>query len=104
MSEMERNPEVPASTRDEASFIPAGMPEVSQGASRNIKGDLTSLWRHERVPQVDTPFKWKPKLPANFHATQEIFLCTLEEAILRCIVSKESPRSLLELERVLDML
>ena len=28
----------------------------------------------------------------------------LEEALLPCSVSKESPRSLLELERVLDML
>ena len=65
MSEMERNPEIHASTRDEGLFIPAAMPEVSQGASRNAKGDLTSLRRHEWVPQVDTPFERNPKLPAT---------------------------------------
>ena len=37
MSEMERNPEVPSSTRDEALFIPAVIPEESRGAPYNAK-------------------------------------------------------------------
>ena len=53
-SEMERNPEVPISTQDEALFIPAAMCEQSQGAPPNAKGDLTSLRRHEWILQVDT--------------------------------------------------
>ena len=50
MSEMERNPEVPASTRDEALFIRAALCEESRGVPHNAKGDLTSLKGHERVP------------------------------------------------------
>ena len=53
MSEMERTPEVPASKRDEALFIPEAMCEESQGAPRNTEGDLTSLRRQAQVPQVD---------------------------------------------------
>ena len=40
----------------------------------------------------------------QLHETHEIHPCMLEEALLCCSVSKESPRSLLELERVLDTL
>ena len=65
MSEMERNPEVPASTRDEALFIPEAMREESQNDPRNAKGDLTSLRRHEQVPQVDMQLERNPKLPAT---------------------------------------
>ena len=39
--EMERNPEIPASIRDEALFIAAAMLKESRGAPRNAKGDLT---------------------------------------------------------------
>ena len=65
MSEMERNPEVSASTRDEALFLPAAMREDYQGAPRNAKGNLTSLTRHERVPQVDTQLERNNKLTAT---------------------------------------
>jgi len=40
--EMERNPEVPTSTRDEALIIPAVIHEESRGAPCKAKGDLTS--------------------------------------------------------------
>jgi len=50
MSEMESNPEVPASTRDDALFIPLEKREETPGAPPNAKGDLTSLRRHKRVP------------------------------------------------------
>ena len=53
MSYMERNPEVPTPTRDETLFIPAATVEESQCAPHNAKGDLTSLWKQEHVPQVD---------------------------------------------------
>ena len=64
MSEMEMNPEVLASTRDEALFIPAATGEESQGAPRNSKADLTSLRKQERVPQIPMQLERKPKLPA----------------------------------------
>ena len=65
MSEMERNPEVPTSTRDEALFSPAVMCEKFQGAPRHATEDLNSLRRHERVPQVDMQLKMYPKLYAT---------------------------------------
>ena len=43
MSEMERNPEVSASTRDEALLIPAETQEESRGPPSNSKADLISL-------------------------------------------------------------
>ena len=65
MSEMERIPEVPTSAHDEALFIPVVMHKESQGGPRGTKGDLTSLRRHEWVPQVDTQFERNPNLPAT---------------------------------------
>ena len=65
MSEMERIAEVPASTRDEALFIPAVMRDESRGAPRNSKADLTSLRKHERVPQVPIQLERNPKLPST---------------------------------------
>ena len=65
MSEMEWNTEVPTLTRDEALSIPGAMHEKSRGANHKSKGDLTSLRRHEQVPQVDTQLERNPKLPAN---------------------------------------
>ena len=65
MSEMERNPEVHASTRDEALFIPSAMQEESRGAPHNSKADLTSLRKHERVPQVPMQLESDPKLPST---------------------------------------
>ena len=100
MSEMESNPEVPASTRDKALLIPAAMREESRGVPCNAKGDLTCLKRHQRVPQVDT----KLERNSNFPAATPRKPCMLDEALLCCSISKESPRSLLELERVLDTL
>ena len=88
-SEMERKPEVPASTRDEALFIRAVMHEESRGASPNDKGDLTFLRRHEWSPK--SKLNWRgtllflPQLKANF----EILPCTLEEALLHYSISKE---------------
>ena len=104
MSEMERNTEVPASTRYEAPFILAEMREESRGAPLKAKGDLTSLRRCEQVPQVDTQLERNPKLPPQLQANHKILTCMLEEAFLGCSVSKESPHSLLELKRVLDTL
>ena len=69
MSEMERNPEVPASTRDEALFIPEVMREESQNDPRNAKGDLTSLRRHEWFPQVNMQLERNSKLPATMPRT-----------------------------------
>ena len=65
MSEMEWNPEVPESTLDEALFILQVMHEEFRGAPRNAKGDLTSLRRHEGVPQVDMQRERNPKLPTT---------------------------------------
>ena len=65
MSEMENNPEVPASTRDEALFIHAVMQDKFLGAPRNSKADLTSLRKHEQVPQVPTQLERNPKLPTT---------------------------------------
>ena len=102
MSEVERNLEVPASTRDEALSIPAALHEETRGAPHNAKGALTSLRRHERVPQDGTQLERNPELPATTPSKSRKFPCILEEALLRCNFSKESPRSLLELERVLE--
>ena len=65
MSEMERNPEAPASTPDEALFIPAVLREESRGSPHNDKGDLTDLKRQEWVPQVDMQLERKPQLSAT---------------------------------------
>ena len=50
MLEMEKNPEVPTSTRDEATFIPVAMCEASRGAPHNAKGDLTVPKETRAVP------------------------------------------------------
>ena len=89
---MERNLEVPTSTRDEALFIPAVMREESRGAPRNDKGDLTSLRRQERSPRSTRKSRGTLRFPPQLKANYEILPCTLEEALLRCSVSKESPR------------
>ena len=91
-SEMERKPEVPASTRDEALFIRAAMREESQGAPRNDKGDLTSLRRHERSPRVTRNSRGTLRFPPQLKANYEILPCTLEEALLCCSVSKGRQR------------
>ena len=62
MTEMEMNPEVHASTRDEALFILPATQEESRGAPCNSKADLTSLRKHEWVPQVPTHLESNPKL------------------------------------------
>ena len=91
-SEMERKPEVPASTRDEALFIPAGIREESQGAPHNDKGDLTSLRRHGWSPRSTCnsrgTLRFLPQLKANYKITPFM----LEEAILCCSLSKERQR------------
>ena len=65
MSEVERNLEVPASTRDEALSIPAALHEETRGALGNAKEDLTSLRRQEQVPQVDIHIEQNHNLPAT---------------------------------------
>jgi len=104
MSEMERNPEVPASTQDDALFIPAVMREQILGAPPDAKGVLTSLRRHERSPRSTPNSRGTLSLPIQLYTTHKILPCTLEEANLRCSVSKGSPPSLWEPERVLDMI
>ena len=96
MSEMERNPEVPTSTRDEAAFIPAAMFEESLGDPLNAKGDLTFLRRNERVPQVTRNSRGMLSFPPQLHANHEILPCMLEEALIRFSLSKESPCSILQ--------
>ena len=88
---MERNHEVPASTRDAALFIPETMPKESRGAPRNAKGNLTSLTRHEQSPRSTCNWRGTLSFPPQLHTNYEILPCTLEEVILCCSVSKESP-------------
>ena len=90
-AEMERKPEVPASTRYEALFIPAVIREESQGAPRNDKGDLTSPRRHEWSPRSTSNSRGTLRFPPQLKANYEILPCRREEALLRCSVSKESP-------------
>ena len=78
MLEMEKNPEVPTSTRDEATFIPVAMCEASRGAPHNAKGDLTSLRRHERVPQVTTQLEKNHEIPPSSRDEALLFLKSLE--------------------------
>ena len=68
-SEMERKPEVPASTRNEALFIPAVIREESQGAPRNDKGDLTSPRRHEWSPRSTSNWRGTLRLPPHSRQT-----------------------------------
>ena len=91
-SEMERNTEVPASTRDEALFIPVAIREESRGAPPKAKGDLTSLRRHEQSLRLTHNLRGTLSFPPQLHANYEILPFTLEEALLCCSVSKESPR------------
>ena len=79
---MERNPEVPASIRDEAVFIPAAMHEESREDPRNSKGDLTSLRRHERSPRTTRNSRGTLRFPPQFQANYDILPCTLEEDLL----------------------
>ena len=103
MSEMERIPEVPSSTRDEALFIPSVTRDESRGAPRNLKADLTSLRKHKRVDQVPIQLERNLKLPSTTpKKNHEILPSTQDEALLHCSVSQEIPRSLLELERELE--
>ena len=85
MSEMESNPEVPASTRDKALLIPAAMREESRGVPCNAKGDLTCLKRHQRVPQVDTTLERN----SNFPAATPRKPCMLDEALFIPAVMRE---------------
>ena len=101
---MERNTEVPASTRDEALFIPVAIREESRGAPPKAKGDLTSLRRHEQSLRLTHNLRGTLSFPPQLHANYEILPFTLEEALLCCSVSKKCPRSLLEIERVLETL
>ena len=89
---MERNPEASASTRDEVLFIPAAMCEKSQVAPHNTKGDLTSQRRHEWSPKSTHNSRGTLSFPPQLHENYEILPFTLEKALLRCSISKESPR------------
>ena len=91
-SEMERKPEVPASTRDEALFIPAVIREESRGDPRNDKGDLTSLRRHGQSPRSTRNSRGTLSFPPQLQANYKIIPFMLEEAILCCSLSKERQR------------
>jgi len=95
---MERNPEVPALTRVEALFTPAAMHEESRGAPRNTKGDLSSLRRHERSPRSTRNSRGTLSLLPQLHTNCEILSSTIEEALLCCSISKESPSFLWNLK------
>ena len=88
---MERNPVVPASTKDEVIFIHVAKREESQGALCNAKGDMTSLRKHEGVPQVTHNSRGTLSFPPQHDENYEILPCTHEEALLCCSVSIESP-------------
>ena len=90
-SEMERNPELPTSTRDEGLFTPAAMNEEPRIAPRNAK-DLTSLRKHEQSPRSTCTSRGSLGFPPQLHANYEILPCMLEEALLHFSVSKEIPR------------
>ena len=89
---MERSTEVPTSSRDEALFILSVMHEESRGGARNAKEDLSSLRKHEQSPRSTNNSRRTLIFPPQLHANYEILACMREEALLRCNVSKESPR------------
>ena len=68
------------------------MREESQGGPHNAKGDLNSLRKHEQSPRSTGNSKGTLSFPPQLHANDEIQACLLEEALLRCSVSKEIPR------------
>ena len=96
MSELERHPEVPASTRDEA-LCPAPTGEESREAPRNSNGDLTFLRQHEWVPEV--PVATREEFQGSCRNSRNP-----DSPPFCCRVSREIPPSLLSLERVLDTL
>ena len=104
MSEMVRNTEVSASTRDEALLIPAATQEESRGPPSNSKADLISLRKHEWSPRLTCNSRGTLGFPQQLHKNHEIFPSMRDEALLRCRLSHEIPPSLLELERELDTL
>ena len=55
-------------------------------------------------PRFTRNSKGTLSFPPQLHTTHEILPCTLQDAVLRCSISKEIPRSLFELETVLDTL
>ena len=80
------------------------MHKESRGGPRNVKGDLTSLRKHERSPRSTGNSRGTLSFPPQLQANDKILACTLEEALLCCSVSKESPRSLLEFKSAFDTL
>ena len=81
MSELERNPEFPASPRHEA-LAPAPTQEESREAPHNTKRVLTSKKQEERLSQVPVAtrgnpnflphLKRRPVLPWNSRGTPEV--------------------------------
>ena len=65
MSEIGRSPEVLTWTWDEALLNPAAIWDESQGALCNSKADLTSLRKHEHIPQVLKQLERNPKFPTT---------------------------------------
>ena len=68
--QVKKSPVLPASTLDEALFIPAVMREESRGAPHKNKEDLTSLRRHEQSPRSTRKsrrtLRFLPQLKANY--------------------------------------
>ena len=65
---------------------------------------MTSIGDTRGSPRSTLNSRGTIHFPPQLHTNHEILPCTLEVVLLCCSVSKESPRSLLELERVLDTL
>ena len=76
-AEMERNAEVPASSRDEALFFPAAMREEPRGGPRNAKEDLTSLRKHESSPRSTGNSRGTLSFLPQVHTHHEILPCYL---------------------------
>ena len=86
---MERKPEVPASTRDEALFI-APNPVDSRQAPPKSTVSLTSQRQTEKLPEVTGRSRGTPGFPA---ATQEI-LESLSSTCLEALVTYHDARAM----------
>jgi len=72
-------------------YHPCSNAQGSQGTPYNAIGDLTSLRRHEQSPRLTHNSRGTLSFTIKLHANYEILHCTVEEALLRCSISKESP-------------
>ena len=101
MSELERNPEFPASPRHEA-LAPAPTREESQEAPHNSKRVLTSQKLDERLPQVPVATRGNPNFLLHLEKHLEIRSSMQIETSFPCCDSRAIPRSPLKLKQRLD--